>query len=344
MRVLARLACGVLAVLVGLELLLRVLPVSTSTDTGYYLDPLVLTYPPGHEWRVATGWDLRNGQHVRANNAGFVADRSFVRNSAAIALIGDSYVEAAMLDANDRPAAQLEALLQGRRPVFAMGSPGTALLDYAERIRLAYQRYGVRTFVVLMERGDLLQALCGSGNVHAVCLDRNSYVQRVETLPAPSRLKQLLRHSALAQYLVSQLKLDPTQFASRLFPWRRTQHAGSGASPSSDAQPWVGPVTRKFFERVREAAPESRLLILMDADRHQLQTGGPPDPDPGRVIFQDLARGLGAEVVDMEAVVRTHFKQSSRSLDIGPYDAHLNALGVLLYMKAAADQLARQPD
>ncbi|SFC66212.1 hypothetical protein SAMN05216344_12836 [Polaromonas sp. OV174] len=59
-----------------------------------------------------------------------------------------------MLAAPDRPGAQLERAL-GTRPVSAMGNPGTALVDYAERIRFAHTHFGVRDFVVLMERGDV---------------------------------------------------------------------------------------------------------------------------------------------------------------------------------------------
>ena len=111
---------GVASLLVLLEAICRVLPVSTSTDTGYYTDPLILTYPARHQWVMSTGWDLRNAQHMQANNLGYAAEHDFVRDERAIALIGDSYVEASMLDIADRPAAQLERQL-GTRPVYAMG-------------------------------------------------------------------------------------------------------------------------------------------------------------------------------------------------------------------------------
>ena len=77
-------------------------PVSTSTLTGYYIDPEILTYPPQHQWQVATGWDLRNPRALHSNNFGFVSAHDFVRDETAIALIGDSYVESSMLAASDR--------------------------------------------------------------------------------------------------------------------------------------------------------------------------------------------------------------------------------------------------
>ena len=118
---------GVAGLLLACELALRALPVSTSTETGYYVDPLILTYRPHHAWTSSTGWDLRNAQRQRSNNFGFLASRDFEPDPAAVALIGDSYVEASMLPAHDRPEAQLEAAI-GNRPVFAMGGPGSSRL------------------------------------------------------------------------------------------------------------------------------------------------------------------------------------------------------------------------
>lgn len=39
---------GAAAFLLAAELACRALPVSTSTDTRYHVDPDIVTYPPGH--------------------------------------------------------------------------------------------------------------------------------------------------------------------------------------------------------------------------------------------------------------------------------------------------------
>ncbi|HEY8908237.1 MAG TPA: hypothetical protein VIM63_19650, partial [Rhodoferax sp.] len=216
---------GVVSLVLALELLCRVLPVSTSTETGYYTDPVILTYPARHRWIAATGWDLRNAQTLVANNLGYAAHRDFVRDEHAVALIGDSFVEASMLPGADRPGEQLERLLRSR-PVYAMGVPGTCLLDYAERIRYAHEQLGVRDFVIVMERGDVKQSLCGSGNNNGPCLDPKTLAPRIETLPPPGTVKRLLRHSALAQYLVSQIRLTPQALLDQLRPkWLQALHA-----------------------------------------------------------------------------------------------------------------------
>ncbi len=332
---------GVLVFLLLSEALLRMLPVSSPTDSGYRIDPMVLNYPPRHEWQMSTGWALYNPQRMRANNAGFAAEHDVVPDPQAVALVGDSYVEASMLPLAARPAAQLERSLGGQRRVYAMGGPGSSLLDYAERIRLAHERWGVRDFVVLLERGDVRQALCGSGNVHARCLDRHSLQPRTELQPPPSALKRWLRHSALAQYLVSQLKVDFRRLPAQAFPELLPAPAGGGQAgskwPPGGPQALAEAVASEFFARIGPHVA-GRLVLVVDSDRQRLARGQAPD-DPDRDHFIRLARAAGAVVVDAEPLLRQHFGHSSLSLDVGPYDGHLNPLGVELLAQAAARAL-----
>ncbi|WP_326540110.1 hypothetical protein [Pseudorhodoferax sp.] len=346
---------GVLLLLV-LELVLRLLPVSSATRTGYHIDPLILTYPPGHQWTVATGWDLRNAHRLQSNNLGFVSRIDYVRDEQAIGLVGDSYVEASMLDEADRPAAQLAAALGGRRPVYAFGGPGSALLDYAERIRLAHERLGVRDFVVMLESGDVRQSLCGSGNIHGPCLDRATLQPRTELQPPPSPAKRVLRHSALAQYLFSQLKLDPSRLLQQAFASANPEQAAAQAAaaeapatvaPETEAQAAaretsVRAVTDAFFARI-EPLKLNRLVIVASGRRSASALAAGDASLTAihreRIAFQQLAAGRGAVVVDTEAIYRQHWAGSTLSLAVGPYDAHLNALGVGLLMRAAAREL-----
>ena len=332
---------GIGGFLLLLELLFRLLPVSTSTETGYYTDPLILNYPPHHHWTTATGWDLRNAQRLESNNFGYVASNNFERNDQAVALIGDSFIEASMLAAADRPGAQLEQAL-GLRPVFAMGNPGTALLDYAERIRFAHEQFGVRDFVVLMERGDVKQSLCGSGNINGPCLDPKTLVARIEKIPAPGTTKRIFRHSALAQYVFGQLKFSPQKLWQQAFP---PPHSGAklatarttvsdGPNQVQDVPPFVDVVAKAFFDRIKPYAT-GKLVIVLDSDRRAL-AARQFTPDPLRKRFIELARASGATVVDTEPIFEAHFARSNLTLDVGPYDGHLNPLGVSLVMQAAA--------
>lgn len=343
-----RAGVGVVAGLVTVALLgegvCRVLPVSTATVTGYHIDPLIVTYPPGHRFRAATGWDLRNAQTLQANNLGFVSDIDFVPDPKAVALIGDSYVEASMLPSIDRLGPQLQRQL-GDRPVYAMGGPGSSLLDYAERIRLGSQRLGVRDFVLFVEYGDIRQSLCGSGNIHGPCLDPQTLAPRTTLQSPPSPVRRWVRESAFAQYLFSQLRVAPDRLIPELLampqaalprldrqPLPTTTPPGRSGGPSAQA---LDAVALGFFERVRPWVA-GRLVLVLDR-RHAL--GAPSALDADMQRFARLAQGQGATVVDMAPVYREHAARSTLSLNVGPYDAHLNALGLGLVAQAAGDSL-----
>ncbi len=340
---------GLMTVVLLAELVCRVLPVSTATVTGYHLDPLILTYPSGHRFRTATGWDLRNAQTLQANNLGFVSDVDFVPDPQAVALIGDSYVEASMLPSIDRLGPKLQGHL-GDRPVYAMGGPGSSLLDYAERIRLGSERLGVRDFVVFLESGDIRQSLCGSGNIHGPCLDRQTLAPRITLQTPPSTLRRWVRESAFAQYLFSQLRVAPDRLVPELLALpqaalpRLDRQSAATTPPSSAPSPVrsSGPsaqaldaVAVSFFERVRPWVT-GRLVVVLDRQRN----GEPPSELDAEVErFARLAQERGATVVDMAPLYREHATRSTLSLSVGPYDGHLNALGLGLVARAAGDAL-----
>lgn len=341
---------AIVAALAAMELLFRLLPVSTATLTGYYFDDDLLTYPAHHEWRVSTGWDLKNPQWVRSNNFGFAADRDFVRDAGALALVGDSYVEASMLAAPQRPGAQLQSSIGEGHAVFTMGTPGTALLDYAERIRWAGETFGVRDFVVWIEHGDALQALCGSGNVVSRCLDSETFEPRIERRPQPSRWRRWARHSALAQYVFGQLKVDARRLARATFTRATPETTAASTAP---ARPRSGGETMKLSLRSRQVVDAvvgqfllriepyrtGRMLVVVDGRR---DVPGATDASPVDLERQYLIHRLregGLAVLDLEPVYARHRAHSRLSLEIGPYDRHLNALGVRLVTGEIARRL-----
>jgi hypothetical protein len=323
------------------ELLFRLLPVSSATQLGYYNDPEILVYPPHYAWRTATGWDLRNAQELRSNGAGFAAEREFVADANAVGLVGDSYIEASMLPAQDRPAAQLERALAGTRPVYGMGSPGSSLLDYAERVRWASRRWQVRDFVFLVEAGDIRQSLCGSGNVHSACLDRTSLEPRREHFREPDRAKRMLRESMLAQYLFGQVKLKFDHLVdetfSRTTPEMVDRSQSRGAGHQALSPEVMDAVIDVFLARVLPYRA-GRMIVILDGRR----TG------PSKVIEQkDVERQhtmrrfreAGFTVIDAEVIYGEHLAHSPLSVEVGPYDAHLNAIGLKLVLDAAAKAL-----
>jgi hypothetical protein len=347
-RAVLAIAAGVVAALLATETLLRVLPVSTATMRDYYFDPDLLTYPAHHQWTFSTGWDLRNPQRLRSNNYGFATHRDFETNARAITLVGDSYVEAAMLDAALRPGQQLERAIGGKRPVFAMGSPGTALLDYAQRVRFASEQFGASDFVIWLERGDARQSLCGSGNVHSRCLDRQTLVPRIERMPPPMWAKRAARHIALVQYFVGQLAFRGDHFVVQMItrqppvlPGAATGDRGPrslSASAIARERAVIDAAIEEFF-RVAQPYLNGRTIFAVDGQRSGTSIDPREDPYQRMYLIERLS-ARGVEVIDLEPIYRAHAKSSPASLEVGPYDQHLNGLGVELVITSIAERLS----
>lgn len=332
---------GLLGVVAACELLFRALPVSTATNTGYHFDPMILTYPAHHRFTMSTGWDLRNAQTLQANNLGFAADRDFVPDSRAVALIGDSYVEASMLPAALRPGAQLQQLLGPSRPVYAMGTPGAMLLDHAERIRFASERLDVRDFVVFIAAGDVRQSLC---TVSPACLDPRTLVAGEHRRPSPDLVKRWLRESAFAQYLFSQLKVSLDKLGPSLAALPGSVVPGARSASEAPARPRteretppevVDLVCQRFLDAVRPHV-RGRLVLVINAPGDG-QVTSPQDVENRRLA--ELVIQAGVTVVDMAPIFRDHAARSPLSLDVGPYDHHLNGLGMSLVARAAVTAL-----
>lgn len=322
---------GGVAVLLLLEIIFRVLPVSTATRSGYYIHPLILTYPPHHCFTAATGWDLKNAQHHCANNLGFLSDRNFVHDPQAVALIGDSFVEANMLAAHERLDAQLESRLADK-PVYALGGPGSSLLDYAERAKFAAEKFGTKTFVFILERGDIKQALCGSGNIHGPCIDAHTRLPKTETQLPPGMLKRTLRESALAQYIFSQLKFD----LSKSF-----LHTGARSSPGIAAQSLplpVGELVVAHFFKQLSSIENAHFYFLIAPDRAHLSAEAATE-NGDLQLFKSAARSNHATLIEPGPAFHEFVSRSGRILEIGPYDRHWNRDAVQIIADKIAEKL-----
>lgn len=315
---------GALAVLIALELLLQVLPTPSATLTGQYVDRHVTSYPPGHEFRSATGWSFLNAHRQRANEHGFIPDKPFTPSPDAVALIGDSLVEQSMLPVPQRLASVLDRALGGR-PVYSMGLGGTGLFDYLERVRYAREKLGVNTFWIVIERADIRQSLCAGGVYLDACLDSNGEIRRVEK-PPRDPVRDLLARSAMLQYFVGVLRVSP----DRLLAMFRRNVPEEGGRPqvktAAAAQPVSAgekAVVERFLAELSRL-DEARFGLIIDPEIQSLAQADWAG-DQALAAMVERARLLGIPVVNPRAALAEYSTRTGLDMRVGPYDAHWNA-------------------
>ena len=106
--------------------------------------------PPAQADHRRDGPGSENAQTLRTNKLGDVCDHGHTPAVRAVALIGDSCVGVSMLGADQRLGPQLQQRHGPDRPVCVMGSPGTAWLEDAGRVRDVSQQLAVRGFVTFI--------------------------------------------------------------------------------------------------------------------------------------------------------------------------------------------------
>src|SRR5258708_8933818 len=124
---------GFIAPLLIVEIVLRFLPV----NEGLRVLPVnqtnpILRFTPNRTSVWSKGWDFSLVNRVRTNNYGFVSNIDYdpLARSPLLAIIGDSYVEAAMVPYDKTSAARLAEKLRGLARVYTFASSGSPLSQY----------------------------------------------------------------------------------------------------------------------------------------------------------------------------------------------------------------------
>src|SRR5450631_2965764 len=125
---------GLVLTVILAELVLRTLPVSTGYNLQAINDSNPILRGMSHSrYTYSRGWNLQLSNSGVLNNFGFRASYDYVPDPRAIAVIGNSFIQADAIDPRDTFSERLGVLLH--RPTYAVGSDGFSLADYLAAAR-----------------------------------------------------------------------------------------------------------------------------------------------------------------------------------------------------------------
>lgn len=339
-RVLASAAAISVAALAGAELVLRTLPISAGVVRA---DPQPgassARHAPSREFTKSFGWDLRHVVHGRTNAQGFVAPFDYRYDEPAVALLGDSFAEGLMVAYPQSLPAQLSARVDGQRPVYNFGISASGLPHHLGIAREVGARYTLTEAVVVISDGDYEEGFGGDDGIYRW--------NGSDIAPTPlhdrSRLKKMLRESALLNYLRWNLKFDMRRMFAHSFD---VPVCVAGALDAADHDR-----LRRFVDDLPAALrlPAADVVLVFDADRaaiyRSVDTGASmPQPCATRdrlalLELRRLAAAAGIGVLDMQASFTQHYRSQRTLLDFAPVDAHWNATAVEIVAREAARAL-----
>jgi len=339
------------------------LPVSDVPDT--YFDPVLGNhYVPDQtgEFVKAHGQEIRT--RYRINKSGWNSHRDFVDAKPAdtfrIAVIGDSYVEAFQVDVDRSFPFLLEKRLnksaggEAAVEVYAYGHSGANLVQYLAVVRRAACRAHPDLVVVNIVPNDLEESLQGFARVDNWSV-RPTAGGFEEVPPQPAGglwLKRLVRHSALARYLIVNLEIQRGASAVEdLFRGDLREYAAN-VDVSRNILLTDREKLDKFLRYVLGGLLEAargcgaRLLLVVDADRQAIYRG--EDPRKSRIYVMnqavmDVAGDLGVWVVDLTEVFTAAWAEENQRFDF-ELDGHWNRHGHSLVADAVKTWLISDSD
>jgi hypothetical protein len=317
---------GVLATLLALEGIFRLLP----TLHGWANPPVTPDFPmvrqfPGAHFTYSLGPYFENHADGRFNNLGYPADDVNLAKTS-IAIIGDSFVEAAMIAPSDKVSHRLSE--KTGTQVIALGEAGTGLADYTVSANWVSHNAPLKWMIFAVNAGDLTDSLVPPfrGYWYAQ-VDGKFVLQR----RGKFWLRNFLTSSRLFDYLYYNLKIGPQMLFEN---WKRpdanvlTNEAAAGEPPAKPAElsPLAIAAGRHFMQEARVLQDRGiPVLIMVNASANAIYAGR-NDRDPELMMVKRLAGDAGLPVLDLSDVFARDYAVHHRRLTF-EVDPHWNAYG-----------------
>ena len=321
--------CGSALVLITLELALRVMPVQNGIAAG---DPSADW--PTHRlianvhYTFSDAWNLRNVHRGVTNNMGYVAPLAYVPGTDAIAVVGNSFIEALMDQYQDTLQGQLAREVHDAPAILNFGTSGASLPDYVGLGPMVGGRFHLRWVVILVVGGDFAKGLSpppgyfgwSAGTTPPVAL-RPDHIRTTAV--------QLIRSLAIVRYVRGNLRFDLRHFLHTSVKATPQQcvpeglHAGDAELLASYADSLP----------VAYGLPPSRVILVFDSDRAELyrshgartESSCPTRDDIALRTLAAIAASRGEHVINMEQIFAAYFRLTGRRLDYSPLDYHWSA-------------------
>jgi hypothetical protein len=333
---------GSFALCLGIaEAVLRFLPVATGMRmVSVTAASPVAHFTPNRDFLFSRDWNLALVNRGHVNNAGFVNDQDYQREkeSPLVAVVGDSYIEAAMVPFGETMHGRLAAALDGRLRVYSFGAAGAPLSQYLAWARHVISEYGAGAIVINVVGNDFDESLTAYGRKPAFwqyAPDETGALRLRLSEYRRGIASDLVTASALGRYLVFNLQVGAQLLALRsLFlgpPAAAPEYAGNTAAGADTARVKDSLIAiDAFFRDLSDLVrlPPERVLLTIDGFRYPqaADRGAGSYFDQMRRAFRAKAEALGYEIIDLDAAFFARHRKTGERFE-HPTDGHWNARG-----------------
>jgi hypothetical protein len=333
MRDCLRILLGAAAVLLLVELVLRVLPVSTglSYQASSPMDPIIRG-KPNLDYTYSSGWNLRMVQHGRLNNYGFPADENYDPNAPNIIVVGDSYVESLMLKPADRMQDRLEQQLRHQVRVYGIGRSGSDLAQKLGAAQWAFSVFHPQLVIINLNDTDVAASLINTPGDFYVSLHGSHCELLRSERPAEPQIEHLLRASHLFHYLTANLRITVT--LGHMFGGGNAALRKLYAPENARLREAVATCVTHLLPKL-VPLPPARVMFVIGSDLDDIYAGRPAR----ELDVEPVARAVelaGYQVIRTDPIFRQDYLAHRMPLSFRPVDDHWNARAQALVARAVA--------
>jgi hypothetical protein len=331
--------------LLGLEAVLRLMPVSQGLRGVAVNDGNpVYRFSPNQTLRWSKGWNFSLVNEIHINNYGFISDVDYEPSAGSplLAIIGDSFVEAAMVPYSRTAAGLLQRTLAGKGRVYSFGASGAALsqyLAYAEYVHEQFKPFGMVITIVGNDFDESLLKYRNHPGFHYFVEtgEGKLQLQRIDRKVPP--WKDVIARSAVGRYIVMNLQAGNLAEYVRYYlsslmgedrPFNGNVEANVDMRRMNDSKKAVD----AFLDLLprMSALPPSQIALVVDAPRPDIYfTTNTYDVKPS--YFQEMRQYLmrngstkGFEIIDLEKEFAVDYQRRGLRFEY-PHDYHWNETG-----------------
>jgi hypothetical protein len=332
---------GIFLALLLLEVALRFLPVREPLEAQPVTrEEPYLHFKPNNAPLFSMGWNFAIVNRLRVNNYGFVNDQDYdpTATSPLLAVIGDSYVEAAQVPYAQTLHGRLAALVAARGRVYSFASSGSPLSQYLAYARLARERFRAQALAIVVVGNDFDESLAEYGEepgFHQLRRSASGSYELALKPFAPPLLHRIVRRSALIRYVHGNGFVDAAAGRLRALFGEAPQFVGN---VTMHAEPERIEKSRAAIDYFLSQLPQysgipaPRIVLIVDGERPhlydaaQLRNAQSSYFSTMRRYLIERATASGYRVADLQPLfIERHARDGTRFE--WPIDAHWNASG-----------------
>jgi hypothetical protein len=309
------LGIGIITAILGLEILMQLLPVKDDRDFAANDISQPVIRGTAKSIIEPIDWKFSQTYRRRVNNYGFVDDRDYKPNSKPIAVIGDSYIQSAMLPYPDTLQGKLSSKMGNKIPVYSFGTPVYPLSGYLGTAEYVDREFKPKAYIFLITKGDLVESLQPQDGTYF--LDSpNGKLNFKNAKIDPGKV--ITTKPALYRYLYQQIYFNTNKILPNF-----TNKPPSKPTLNMTDYEQVSRRLLDLFTKKTQVTPQNTIFII-DSDRGSMYDKSKPDREE-LSTFKRIGIQRGYRMVDTEELFGNYYRRTHKKLDFLPTDFHWNA-------------------